>query len=578
MTALPEENLRILIADDSNTDRMVLEAIIRKQGHEPILACDGIEAVAAFETEAPDIILLDALMPNMDGFETARYIKSNSDDRFIPIIFLTSLSEADSLAQCLEAGGDDFLTKPYNHVILKAKINAFRRMLMMHVTLQHQRDQIAANNLRLIQEQEIAKRTFDKVAHEGCLQVSNIQYRLSPMAVFNGDVLLAAPRPNGNLSVLLGDFTGHGLAAAIGAMPMSQTFYSMVAKGFCVRDVVIEINRKLKEILPVGIFCCATVVEIDFRCQLAEFWSGGMPDTFIRYNESGEYHTLKACHVPLGILSADRFSAETTAVQLAKGDRIYLWTDGIPEATNADGDMFGYDRLHRIFSEHDEKDDLFQHIMSTVDEFVGDTAPDDDLSAAEICLVNYETFAENQPKFQRYETFQPLDCQVDYRIEPDSLRHFDPLPFLQRHVHEIPALRSRSGDLLAILSELYSNALEHGVLGLDSVLKSSATGFAKYYEQRQTRLKTLSEGYILISIACRGDAAEGYFTVSITDSGDGFDTEKLIRRLDDTNSHPYSGRGIALVNSLADELRFNAKGNQVTASLRWPMKSDCRNG
>ena len=183
---------KILIVDDSNSDRLLLETIIKKQGHQTILAENGLQAIKAFDKEKPDIILLDALMPKLDGFGAAQYIKENSGDNFYPIIFLTSLHDTTSLVKCLEAGGDDFLTKPYNHVILKAKINAFRRMLTMHTTLQCQRDQIAVNNARLIEEQELAKHIFDKIAHEGCLHADNIKHMLSPMAIFNGDVLLAA--------------------------------------------------------------------------------------------------------------------------------------------------------------------------------------------------------------------------------------------------------------------------------------------------------------------------------------------------------------------------------------------------
>ena len=129
------QGLKILIADDSNSDRLLLRVIIEKQGHPALLATDGLEAVEAFRNDSPDIILLDALMPNMDGFEAARQIKTASGEDFVPIIFLTSLNEADSLAQCLEAGGDDFLTKPYNSVILQAKINAFSRMRRLYSSI-----------------------------------------------------------------------------------------------------------------------------------------------------------------------------------------------------------------------------------------------------------------------------------------------------------------------------------------------------------------------------------------------------------------------------------------------------------
>ena len=228
----PLGTVKILIADDSDTDRFLLHRILKKQGHNVVLAADGVEAVEVFKQERPGIVLLDALMPHMDGFEAAEKIKQLAGEEFIPVIFLTSLQEAGSLARCLDAGGDDFLSKPYNSVILKAKINAFERMREMHRTLSHQRDEIFAHNSRLLREQEVAKRVFDKVAHAGCLDAANIQYALSPIAVFNGDVALAGVNPAGDLMVLLGDFTGHGLDAAIGAMPLAQSFYSMLEKGF----------------------------------------------------------------------------------------------------------------------------------------------------------------------------------------------------------------------------------------------------------------------------------------------------------------------------------------------------------
>jgi PleD family two-component response regulator len=135
----PVRRLKILVADDTDTDRMILESILRKEGHEVILARDGVEAVAVYETSRPDIVLLDALMPEMDGFDAARRIKQLAGDELVPIIFLTSLSDTESLVRCLDAGGDDFLSKPYNRVILQAKIKAFNRMRELHSTMLTQR-------------------------------------------------------------------------------------------------------------------------------------------------------------------------------------------------------------------------------------------------------------------------------------------------------------------------------------------------------------------------------------------------------------------------------------------------------
>ncbi|NRB37525.1 MAG: fused response regulator/phosphatase [Pseudomonadales bacterium] len=562
-----ESGLKILIADDSNSDRILLKAIVQNQGHQPLLAADGLEAVALFQQEKPDIILLDALMPNMDGFDTARFVKANSGDDFVPIIFLTSLNEADSLARCLEAGGDDFLTKPYNSVILKAKINAFWRMLKMHVTLQAQRDQIAENNMRLINEQEVAKRTFDKIAHEGALHLSNIQYQMSPLAVFNGDVLLAALRPNGNLCVLLGDFTGHGLAAAIGAMPLSQTFYSMVAKGFTVKDVVYELNLKLKDILPVGVFCCATMIDVDFSGKSLEIWCGGMPENYFYEAETGQKKAIASQHLALGILSAEKFKATTHIQMMQNGDRFFMWSDGIIEAENAAGEMYGESRLEQVFIDNGDAVDLFADVNTSVANFIGATEPSDDISIAEIMMVDHIEKHDSPHKAVKNAAMAAMDWCYSYEIRPQTIRNSDPMPILQKVLMDIPGLRPRSGELFTVLSELYANALEHGVLKLDSSMKKTPQGFTDFYQQRAVRLEELNEGFIRFDLDYRGDDQQGELLMRVTDSGDGFDFASHRQKSSDKNC--YSGRGLHLISSICKSVSYIGVGNQVEVVFDW---------
>ena len=174
------EGLTILIAEDSAADRMLLSNIVRRQGHAVLAARDGAEAVALFSQQRPHLVLMDAMMPVMDGFEAARQIKALAGEALVPIIFLTSLSESHALARCLEAGGDDFLAKPYNPVILAAKIKAMDRLRRLQATVLQQRDQIASHHDYLLNEQRVAKAVFDKVAHSGCLSAANIRYLQSP--------------------------------------------------------------------------------------------------------------------------------------------------------------------------------------------------------------------------------------------------------------------------------------------------------------------------------------------------------------------------------------------------------------
>ncbi|MCF5224589.1 response regulator, partial [Pseudomonas syringae] len=182
----PLKKLCILIADDSASDRVLLSTIVARQGHRVLCAANGVEAVAIFMAESPQLILMDAMMPVMDGFEAARRIKALTGESLVPIIFLTSLTEGEALARCLDAGGDDFMSKPYNPLVLAAKINAMNRLRVLHETVRLQRDQISKHHEYLLNEQRVAKAVFDQVAHAGCLGAGNIRYLQSPYALFNG--------------------------------------------------------------------------------------------------------------------------------------------------------------------------------------------------------------------------------------------------------------------------------------------------------------------------------------------------------------------------------------------------------
>ncbi len=560
-------HLKILVADDTDTDRLILASILRREGHQVVLACNGLEAVAAFEAEQPDIVLLDALMPELDGFGAALRIKQLAGDDLVPIIFLTSLSDTESLVHCLDAGGDDFLSKPYNRVILQAKIKSFYRMRELHATMLAQRNQIAQYNNRLLQEQTVAKHVFDNVAHSGCLDANNVRYFLSSLAVFNGDVLVAAMRPNGNMMVLLGDFTGHGLPAAIGAMPLASTFYGMVPKGFGMGDILREINGKLKNILPVGIFCCATMLDINFNRRRAKVWNGGLPDCFIYRVASHEVIPVKSTHLPLGVLSNRVFKDDCQSFDLALNDRIFLWSDGIHEARNSQGSMFGEERLLKVFEDNREPANLFQDILDAVQGFVADRERDDDLSLFEICMTEPAGVGSAFEEAAARHAEARVEWHMSFEVLPASFRLFDPLPLLVNVLVEVPSLRSYSSTIYTILAELYTNALEHGVLELDSGLKKSPEGFAEYYRLREERIVKVSKGSVKIFIQHKTSEDGGHLLVRVEDSGQGFDYSA--RSGDALQSLAYSGRGIALLEKLCTQVRYLGKGNIAEVEFTW---------
>lgn len=130
MTPLPSK-MKVLAVDDNRTNLHILQVFLKKLGHDVILAENGEEAVRRFQSDAPDMILLDIMMPIMDGFEAARRIKAISRERWTPVIFLSALNRDENLVEGLDAGADDYLTKPINFVVLEAKLRSMQRSLAM---------------------------------------------------------------------------------------------------------------------------------------------------------------------------------------------------------------------------------------------------------------------------------------------------------------------------------------------------------------------------------------------------------------------------------------------------------------
>ncbi|PHS18635.1 MAG: diguanylate cyclase response regulator [Kangiella sp.] len=140
--------MKILLVDDSITERHILTAYLTKLGHTPIIAENGLEAVKLFETEKPDLVLMDVIMPEMDGYQAARKIREENTT-WIPIIFLSGRVDPEDIAEGIAAGGDDYLTKPVNLKILQAKMVAMQRIAKMRKKLVSVTEELETANVEL---------------------------------------------------------------------------------------------------------------------------------------------------------------------------------------------------------------------------------------------------------------------------------------------------------------------------------------------------------------------------------------------------------------------------------------------
>jgi len=138
--------MKILVVDDSPTIRAALKGLLERMGHTVVEANDGKEALQMYRQDRPGLVLIDVVMPVMDGYESAQHMRETSADEWVPIIFLSSKEADQDLDRAIEAGGDDYLVKPVSFVVLNAKIRALQRLESMRTKqLEMSRDLASAN-------------------------------------------------------------------------------------------------------------------------------------------------------------------------------------------------------------------------------------------------------------------------------------------------------------------------------------------------------------------------------------------------------------------------------------------------
>lgn len=558
-----------LIAPAASPEAAVASLLDPKQYNVVIHpSIDAAIAVSQSDSCADIILLCSDLIASAPG-ENIQKLIDLYQHSYVPVILLTSdeASTDRTLIAAIAAGAHDYIHLPIAAPLLEAKITAQIRISEMQQVVQQQNQQIIENHEHLMLEQQLAKEVFNKVAHDDGIEMANIRHWLSPIAVFNGDVLLAAPTPNGGLMVLLGDFTGHGLAAAIGVIPLASTFYSMVDKGFSMPDIIKELNNKLHAILPVSVFCCASIAQFNFEQGFVDIWNAGLPDCYILRQQTSTVEVLSSNALALGIVGGASYDPRPTRFDLLAGDRLYLLSDGVLEATSSSGEQFGDERLAEVIAEQASvnEDQGFAAIKRQVIDFIGEHSRDDDISLVEITMVDAKDFAAMYEGSTGHKSEDPASWRFSYEVRPDSLRTQDPVPLLLHTLMEVPNLRRYSGALFTIISELYNNALDHGLLGLSSALKQEPQGFARYYNERLLRLQQLDTGSVRFNLDYQGSADGGLLRLEVIDSGAGFDYSQLSQALDQN----FHGRGIPLLQTICSKVEYLGCGNHAQVEFCW---------
>ena len=367
---------KILVVDDIQTNRKLLRQMLQVlKVYTVCEAIDGKDAISVYESENPDLILMDINMPKMNGYESAAHIKKLAGDNYTPIIFVTALDTDVTHINALFSGGDDFIGKPFNVDVLQSKIKA-------HLRIRELNQQLTERNSQLLHEHDLVEHFFESALKKSFLDDNIIKYHMSPMSTFNGDLFLVERGPNGGIYLLMGDFTGHGLTAAMGTLPTAMIFFKMAKKGLSINDITRELNCQLNLLMPTGMFLAATLLELNPRGDIMSLWSGGLPDSYW-FDQSGEMKgTIKSQHMPLGILKDTSFDDSVITFNMNKGDKVYFYSDGITEANSPEGEMFGCDRLKDVMVNNSTN--RFEMILQEFLSFTNIQDQNDDITLIEM--------------------------------------------------------------------------------------------------------------------------------------------------------------------------------------------------
>ncbi len=556
-----------LVVDDEPTNRLILRGLLGRLGFHVTECANGAEAVAASAQTCFDIVFMDVMMPVMDGVAATRIMKARELQRFVPIIFLTALSDESTVARCLDAGGDDILAKPYSAAVLRAKISALQR-------IQALQDRITSLHAQLVSDEQVAEKLFSRVVGSGNFSHPSICAELHPAERFSGDVYLVARAPSGEIYVLLGDFTGHGLAAAIGALPVSEAFRAMTAKGFAPEQILRSINRKLNTVFPTGMFMAALFIAIDPSLEYLRVANCGMPDLLVFGPDPAQPVTTIVAHsLALGI-TQDMFLRDgARTLRIEPGSRVLMASDGLFEAVAPDGSAFGTERVLAVM-----RNSQLQHshglplVLAELQSFCGPGPQADDITAIEI-LCDESLMApvnSGKPAVAPEPATLRDGWQLHLTLHGPRLADTDPVPLLMNQMQELASVEAQQSALFTVLTELFVNALDHGVLKLTSELKAGRNGFEAYLDERARRLVKLADGWVSIVISAQ--PRQNALEITVTDSGGGFDVDAYYQAsaLASSSGEPRTyGRGIALVRALCETVEHEQSGAMTRATYRW---------
>jgi phosphoserine phosphatase RsbU/P len=320
----------ILVADDDATSRRLLVRTLSTAGFTCQESADGIETLKLVEAEVPCLLLLDFDMPGLNGTEVLKRLRASEDPKIaqLPAIMLTGHGGEESEVRCLEAGADDFVTKPINAAVLRARIETQLRLRSMRSQLQQQNDELEAFRANTERDLAAARLTQQSLIPQKppALEGWDVAAVYRPVIQVGGDIYGWLRMADGRALFWIVDATGHGASAALLTTLAKLLFHHGSVEHNMPTDIMQAVNDDFRSIFGARSFMTAMCVALDPQTGRASVVGAGHPPLLLA-RASGKTEAVRSSAPPLGLLDSSHFPE--THIELAPGDAFLLYTDGL---------------------------------------------------------------------------------------------------------------------------------------------------------------------------------------------------------------------------------------------------------
>jgi sigma-B regulation protein RsbU (phosphoserine phosphatase) len=328
---------RVLIVDDVKANVDVLVEALRDE-FKLSVALNGEAALRSAEKAPPDLVLLDIMMPGMDGYEVCRRLRASPATREVPVMFLSSLEDVANKARGFEAGANDYLTKPFEVLEVQARVRSLLKAKAYSDAVKEK----LANELRIAREIQlgILPLQVSSSAQGTGLDVDAV---MEPALEVGGDLYEVLRAGDDRVVVVVGDVSGKGIPAAL-FMAVTTTLIRVVGSGLeRPEEILSRVNDILAGQNPQNLFVTIACAVFDLRSRKVVYASAGHQSPVLLRAGVQPQLPFEATGIPAGITSGTEFASES--LDLRTGDALLFYTDGVTEAFNAQDEQFGEGRL-----------------------------------------------------------------------------------------------------------------------------------------------------------------------------------------------------------------------------------------